>query len=254
MNQEQARAFRQELQVAREKALEDAEAFQGIIQVIERLGQFRFRRLGDLGKYEETLTELAWHSPLAFDVADDLRTVHQPFKQLYSLVRDARNDALHIGARARTLTDNTIQLALILEDALRFMGNYKLVGDFMIRNPVCAQLWQPVSFARQIMLTHSFSYLPIKIEDRAWGLLSDLVLAKYLQGAPSDRERKLRLAKPIDELLLEPRVEKLPAAARLRDDDQIKDILSGLKQLPCLVFNERDSEEPVGILTPFDLL
>ena len=40
MDSESARYFRTEFQKAREDALKDAEAFDGIIHVVEKLGQF----------------------------------------------------------------------------------------------------------------------------------------------------------------------------------------------------------------------
>ena len=38
------------------------------------------------------------------------------------------------------------------------MSELHQVSDFMVRNPVCASMWQPLSFIRQSMLVNSFSY------------------------------------------------------------------------------------------------
>ena len=56
----------------------------------------------------------------------------------------------------------------------------KHVSDFMVRDPVCAHLWQPISLIRQRMLTNSFSCLPVQNEEEQWCLVSDLQIAMYL--------------------------------------------------------------------------
>ena len=81
------------------------------------------------------------------------------------------------------------------------MTGSEKVGDYMVRDPVCAYLWQPISFIRQQMLAHSFSYLPVYVEvDPAWKLVSDLLIAKYLRSI-SDDDRKTRLAKSLQEAI-----------------------------------------------------
>jgi len=75
------------------------------------------------------------------------------------------------------LTTNAVELSIVLEEAI--MNGYDRVGDFMVRNTVCAYLWQPLSFIRQTMLANSFSYLPVPTGDRGsqfgnWLQISDL--------------------------------------------------------------------------------
>lgn len=94
-------AFADQLRRAREAALNDAEAFDGIIHSIERLGSFLTQSIGALGKYKETLTRVAAASALAEDVPKRFRGLLMPFSQLFEVVRLARNDALHQGAFAR---------------------------------------------------------------------------------------------------------------------------------------------------------
>ena len=65
MTPEAARDFRLQLQLARENALKDAEAFDGIIHVVERLGSLGLGRLADLGAYKPKVAEVAERSPLA---------------------------------------------------------------------------------------------------------------------------------------------------------------------------------------------
>src|SRR5450759_829646 len=127
MTPEAARDFRLQLQVAREDALKDAEAFDGIIHVVERLGSFLLERMDGLGKYKPEVAKIAKFSTLATEVPTEWRSVHTPFSQLYDMIKDARNDAMHTGASARHLTTHAIELALILEDALRMCEESKYV-------------------------------------------------------------------------------------------------------------------------------
>ncbi len=261
----QARDFRQQLQHMREDALKDAEAFDGIIHVVERLGQFLDPKKSGLGQYKCAVTGVAVKSALAADVPSKSRNVHMPFSLLYDIVAKGRNDALHVGAFARHLTTHAIELALILENALRIIENPNMdtanVSDYMVREPVCAELWYPISFVRQRMLTNSFSYLPVKVPVKAangesvtmqWCLVSDLQIAKYLQCS-SNNERKRRLAKPLEKAT---QIQPL-AASFVSSGMSIGDALNKFdsQSLPLLVISDTNGETKLdGILTAFDLL
>jgi CBS domain-containing protein len=244
-----ARHFRLELQQARENALKDAEAFEGIIHVVERLGSYRSGSVEGLGKYLPKLGEIAEGSALANELPAQYRHLHTPFRLLFDIVRDARNDALHIGSFARHLTTHAVELSLVLEDALRSYEDNKYIADYMVRDPICAQLWQPVSFVRQQMLTNSFSYLPVLDGGGHWCLLSDLEVARYLQGV-SNGERKRRLATPLGDAK---EIALIPAD-RLSDATSLDEALKTFNGQPILVFREQKDGELVGILTSFDLL
>ena len=256
----QAREFRLQLQHAREEALKDAEAFEGIIHIIERLGLFLSRKVQDLGKYKDAMSEVVKHSALATDIPVKWRNVHTPFSLLYELVRNGRNDALHIGAFARHLTTHAIELALILEDALRMIDHTNYVSDYMISEPVCAELWHPVSFVRQRMLTNSFSYLPVSNAESKWCLVSDLEVAKYLQGYPESdskpndeqrsAERKRRLAKPLNEAT---EIKLCPARCVTREMPIVQ-ALEKFNGVPLLVVSDTKEPKLEGMLTAFDLL
>src|ERR1017187_9447960 len=239
MKPKAARDFRLQLQQARENALKDAEAFDGIIHVVERLGSFCFGRVESLGLYQAALEKLANLSSLATKVPDKWRNVHTPFNLLYSMVKDARNDAMHQGASARHLTTHAIELALVLEDALRMSENAKKVSDYMVRDPVCAHLWQPVSLVRQQMLTNSFSYLPVQNEEEQWCLVSDLEVAKYLQGQ-TNKERNRRLATTLQKAV-EAKEIALLQRKPLNDETAIDKALEGFDGKPILV-SWRNSE------------
>ncbi len=259
LNKESARAFRLELQEAREGAIKDAEAFDGIIHAIERLGTLLKGEVAGLAAFAPKMNLLAGFSPLASGM---VREWHTPFALLYDMVRNARNDALHVGSYARHLTSHAIELALILEDGLRsveiiFKEAEKMeinVSDFMVRNPVCAHLWQPISSIRQTMLTNSFSYLPVAIDKSEWRLVSDLRIVAYLHGC-SNAQRKIRLARPLGEAMKEAESPvKLDEVERVSTTATIEEALrkSGGKFL--LVFSKSSESELAGILTPFDLL
>jgi|UniRef100_UPI003782D5FC CBS domain-containing protein len=262
LDEKSARAFRLDLQAARENAIKDAEAFEGIIHAIERLGSFLLGRIEALGPYQPPLKDLAELSALASDIPSEWRELHTPFDLLYNEVKNARNDALHVGAYARHLTIHAIELAIVLEDALRIKEtNLKevkkmetTVSDFMIRNPVFAHSWQPISIVRQIMLTNSFSYLPVAMGDGKWRLVSDLAVAKYLQGC-SNAKRKKRLATSLEEAMEDKdSFPSLDDAVCIHSSATIAQALNQSGGKPLLVTSKKAGSEIVGFLTPFDLL
>lgn len=241
-------AFSSQLRDAREKALRDSEEFDSIIHVCERLGSFLGKKIGDLGQYKRQLESEAVHSALAEELPQQWRGIHVPFSLLYDLVKDARNDALHQGAFARHLTMHAIQLSLILEDALRRSLDHPTAGDYMVSNPTCAELWQPISLIRQQMLSNSFSFLPVKC-DTDWCVVSDLEIATYLGSEPSERRKKMAVS------LSEAKIPLQPARV-CTVDTPLADLLGKLAghQAPLLVFPTQHRQTPVGIVTPFDLL
>ena len=251
----EALTFANQLRCAREIALKDAEAFDAIIHAIEGLGSFLTGKILDLGKYKKELEKLSSNSALAEDLPKEYR-VFLTFSQLYELVRVARNDALHQGAFARHLTNHAIQLALILEDALR---NYheqeddpatQCVSDYMVRNPICAELWQPLGFIRQEMLINSFSFLPVS--ERKCHLISDRAIAAYLR-ADESKWRKRRLAITLGNAIEESGIE-LTKAECLNERDTVAFAIGLLRDTPLLVRRKTDPEMLVGIVTAFDLL
>ena len=249
MDRDSAICFTGQLRAARENALRDSEAFGEIIHVVERLGSFRLGAIGNLWKYKEDLGELACHSALAVDVPADHPEVHVSFPRLYDLVRYARNDALHQGAVARRLTGQAIQLSLVLEDALRQGLNDMTVGDYMVRNVICAEKWQPISFVRQQMLANSFSFLPVKAEGQ-WCLVSDLEIATFL--GTNGTERNQKLAKTLEASGM-----KLTPAKRCTSGTPLSSALEmlGRDQRPLVVCLDGSEESPIaGILTAFNLL
>lgn len=101
---------------------------------------------------------------------------------------------------------------------------FATVGDLMVRSPVIAEDWQPISFVRQAMLTNSFSYLPLFIEGR-WKLLSDFFIARYLQKAESKSQRRALMARSVAKVVQESTDLQLSNAFTVLDTDLVADVL-----------------------------
>jgi CBS domain-containing protein len=291
LNSPYAVDFLNQFRAARAMALRDAEAFHDIIIAIEKLGfaetmggyppdcVTRMKNIANgiqdiadcnkkpkpvLNTYSKPLSQIAELSALASYIPSQHQTWHSSFSDLFETVREGRNDAMHQGVFARNLTNHSVQLALILEDAL--MSGLSRVSDFMVREPVCAHESQPVSFARQQMLANSFSYLPIKIGEN-WHLISDYSVARFLrtfasqkpasENAPSstavesaNQERKQRLS-----MLLRDAIEMKPdimeEAETVAPGEAIQEVVKKVNGKPLLVI---EHGRLVGVLTSYDLL
>jgi hypothetical protein len=250
--------FLDELRQARLAAQKDAEAFDQLLFVFERLGCYRLAEVTSLGDYRASLLALAEESALGGPLPEQVVPWHSDKSDLYALVNQARNDALHQGAGARHLTEHAIELALLFEDAL-MNGTVPMtkLPDIMVRSPVTAEPWQPVSFVRQVMLTNSFSALPIFFEHRWWVITDARVAAFLRQGQPNKAQRSERLCKTIEEVgtqLLTPAVIEQPPYADISDDFVAK--LDGSIILVCGADRQGNDPSPplLGIVTAFDIL
>ena len=193
MDPQVALYFRNEFRDARDVALKDAEGYQQILFVLERFGAYLFeggcceerelqeekcfernkdKKAKGLGVYKKYITALVKkHHPLEKHREKKskwtglYRDSHTAFGSLYDMVMHGRNDALHQGAFARTLTLHLVEVALFLEDTLMAITD-RNITDYMVRNPVYAYAWQPVSFVRQMMLANSFSYIPVYMKKK----------------------------------------------------------------------------------------
>jgi hypothetical protein len=232
--------FRDQLRSARAVALADAEGFHAVIRVVELIGQQLGRNISGLGGYKTILSVLASASPLATDLPSQWPGYHTEFGALYEEMRQARNDAVHQGAYARTLTDHAVELSIILEDAL--MTDASKVSQFMVRNVVDAKPWHPVSYVRQQMLTHAFSYLPIWHAD-AWKLIPEYSVAQLLRNAPSKATRRRRLAALVSDTVAESSLE-LVDARTVCPEMPITEALQFVRERLILVVDRM----PAGIL------
>jgi hypothetical protein len=256
--------FRDRLREARGKVLRDSEGFLDIIHVVEEMGSLLLHESGGsgagLGRYEAQLSCLANGSPLS----SPNPPWHGEFARLYNSIRVARNDAVHQGAYSRHLASNSVRLSIILEDALMTTvrgrdAEPETIEYYMVRNPVCASMWQPISFIRQAMLENSFTYLPVFDDAQGrWRLVSDFQVALYLEsGGETARHGKLKTrlrdAIRISDDQSQPSLELVearvypPATAKQR-------VLRECQGLPVLVTHDVDAKILIGIVTPFDLL
>jgi hypothetical protein len=255
ITRESAIVFANQLRSARLAALADAEAFDGIIHVVERMGSYLTRESqretgqpNSLGSYENALNNFATTSALAGRIPAEFRNILTPFNALFESVRVARNDALHQGAFARHLTKHSIELAIILEDALTSFLK-PVVTDYMIRNPVCAEHWQPIGFIRQQMLSNSFSSLPVSGGNGNWQIVTDIQIAAYLRQETSSKPRLKLLASTLEEATIQ-----LWPAEFITEETQLDDALSLLTKHPILLVRSPIGNSLLGILTAFDIL
>jgi hypothetical protein len=253
MEREVALFLRDQLKDARSIILRDAESYDSVVHVLERIGRLCTENGEGLDRFKPAIINLANSSPLSMDVPAALPHYHLSFDTLFELVRDARNAAVHEGALARHLTGHALEVALVLEDAL--MTDASTVADFMVRSPAIAMPWHPLSFVRQAMLMNSFSYLPVHMctaGSRCWHVISDVAIASYLRGAPSKSIRNERLKMSLRDAHREQGIElALPQYAR--PEQPINEVLGDLTSLPLLVLGS-NSDELLGIVTAFDLL
>lgn len=241
-----------ELRSARATALADAEGFDEILFAVERLGARLSGKVGTLGSYKDDLLALvAASSPASID--DDQRPAFH-FERLLELVTRGRNDALHQGAVARSLTGHCVDLALALEEAL--MKAAWSVSDFMVDAPLVAQLHETVASVRRSLLRNAYSYLPLRAET-GWVLVSDLEVAKFLRGS-TDHDKKLqRLAMTLDAARAdsEQPLKWEPVTTFCGPAEPIAGLVERLSSQPVLVtVDGKPDSRLLGLLTPFDLL
>lgn len=254
IDQFQARYWRDQLVAARDVAFRDAEGFQDVLFTLEKIGQFLSGKTGTLASYKPAIEELASQSCLSYEIPRSHQGWHTSFGDLYDLVRKARNEAMHQGSYARHLTDHSVRLSLILEDALMTSGS--TASEFMVSNPVVAFPWQPVSYLREQMLTHGFSFIPIRVSEQAgseWWLIAECSVAKYLRAFNGENIRKKRLATQIKEAISSKDLELLPALT-CSSQSSIDDVISKLDGRPVLVVDQSNPDVLIGIITAFDIM
>lgn len=246
-------ALRDRLRVARYAALADAEGFHEICYAVEALGMRLHGSKKSIHSYWNNLKELATYSPLFGSLVNQFPSIFTRFDALYESLRQARNDAMHSGAYARYATLAAIELCIGLEESLMNAAEAKLtVADYMVKTPVCIEPWQPVAYARQIMLIHSFSFLPIFHQCR-WKLLSELAVASYLH--PMTRSKKeIALATSIEEAVNANL--KLIPAKKVKPSDMVSNLLATTtaSPAPTLWLVVEAKNRLVGILSPFELM
>jgi CBS-domain-containing membrane protein len=162
---------------------------------------------------------------------------------------------MHIGAYARHATEAAIELCIGLEEALMAEVE-RTVSNMMVSSPVTVADWQVLAHARQLMLMHSFSFLPVWL-DKSWWLISELGLAKFLSVNRDMKRARLGLT-----------IQKAKEAGmemiELSDDDLLRADMSidaALQHAPVkhgpmlwLVVDKEHPEHLAGVLSPFELM
>ena len=264
ISREKAIYFRNKLRAARDAALCDSEGYQQVLFAVEQLGQ---QYWGTDNKGKLTKNTL---SKLKSDFASFVGSFHpfagkpdwdSRFCERYDTVKKGRDDAMHVGAVARILTDCCVKLAITLEDAL--MGNIAepRIRDYMVSNPVRTYGWQRIALIRQTMLESSFSYLPFCKEDGQWYMVSADAICQYLLSANNDDRRKYRLARTLCEAEDDSECRLTTTLARHAcPDDNVQCVLGKIVgDEPVLVTRmekegDVEKEQLVGMLNAFDLM
>ena len=254
---QQCQHHRDELRAARYSALADSEGFLAICYALESLGLALLGRKADLGKYEPNLKQVAMQSVVLRELTKTFPGTFTQFDALFELVRTARNDAMHTGAYARHAAAAGIELCICLEEALMNTEETpvtrKLVKEYMVKSPIVVETWQPVAQARQLMLTHSFSFLPVHLN--GWKLVSETAMARYMSGASETNKRTLLGALIMEAAgsglnLLDAKVVGL--------DEDVRDVLAESSEAqnsePRLWLVVDDREKLCGVLSPFELM
>ena len=256
---EERQYYRDELRAARYSALADSEGFLAICYALEALGLRLLDSKASLGAYKNKLKAIATQSVILNELPKCHPGTFSGFDALFDLVKTARNDAMHTGVYARHAAAAGIELCIGLEEALMNTKESpvtrKLVKDYMVKSPIVVEAWQPVAQARQLILTHSFSFLPVHLN--GWKLVSETAMARYIQfDGPERSPWNERMATSIETAarsglkLLDAKVVSL--------NENVRELLgeSPDAQVPeprlWLVVDER--ENLCGVLSPFELL
>lgn len=242
---------RDQLRAARYSALADAEGFHAVCFALEALG---FRLLGkkaELGRHEPKLHDLSQKSIVLTEMSQCYSRIFSKFSSLFDLVRNARNDAMHTGVYARHATAAAIELCIGLEEALMKEQQLarNLVEDFMVKSPLTVEPWQPVAHARQLMLMHSFSFLPVFVD--SWKFLSEGAMARYMRSGGQWND------------LLSASIEHAAKNGLILTDTTLVDIKDDVHAVlaadhgngaPWLWLVQDEHEKLCGVLSPFELM
>lgn len=242
---------RDQLRAARYSALADAEGFHSVCFALEALGLRLLGTKAELGQYEPKLRELSQESVVFAEMSQTYAGIFSKFEPLFDLVRSARNDAMHTGVYARHATVAAIELCIGLEEALMKEQQLTrtLVEDFMVKSPITVESWQPVALARQLMLMHSFSFLPVFIG--TWKLLPEGAMARYMR---SDKKWKDLLSATIEHAAANGLELVEATVVGLKQD--VRALLAGDHEndAPRLWLVQDEHENLCGVLSPFELM
>ena len=252
--EEERLELRKRLQKARYQVLEDGENWLGIAQAIEAVGKAiakedKYRSgLGSLKKELQKFIKKKHPTTDPGKKEAERGPLESTFENLLEEVRKARNDEAHTGAAARSAARIAVVVGIYLEDTLMAAsGADKDVKPYIQEEVVRAYKWQRLGECRRLMLTYSFSYLPVKIGTE-WKMLSDADLAEYLADT-DEKGRKERVKETVKEA--KKNGLKIKKAAIVEATDSKEEALKKMGGKAAVV---KRGEDIVGIITPFDLL
>ena len=126
------------------------------------------------------------------------------------------------------------------------------VADYMVKSPVSNEHWQPVAHARQLMLMHSFSFLPV-MHNEKWKLLSEMAVVAFLQPKTKS-ERAKGLAQSLSDAVQAGL--KLIPAKTLKPTMEIGPLVakSSIRPVPTLWLVVESKGRLTGVLSPFELM
>lgn len=246
--------YRDKLRTARYAALADAEGFAEICFAIEALGCKLLGQQGDLGKYRQILKKIAEEVPNFSYLPQKFPTLFNNFDALFQTVQMARNDAMHSGSYARHATNAAVELCVGLEEAV-MQGENMLnkISDVMVKNPITVSSWQAVAQVRQLMLIHSFSFIPV-YHDEKWKLISEISIVKFLHQAGSTSNRKKRLVMSISDAVATENSLTLVNAQILSSDRMISSLFNDAGNDTHTLWLVVDDGRLSGVLSPFELM
>ena len=131
-----------------------------------------------------------------------------------------------------------------------------LIRDFMVCDPATACLWQPISFVREQMLMHGYSYIPIYLDKeprKFWGLISEYTIAKYLRHQCNEDERKRRLALSVAQAIESGELH-IDEPETCAPTDSIDIVFGKWQNMPILAIHTSYPDRLMGIVTAFDLV
>ena len=238
--------YRDEIRKARHAVTEEGAGYEVIVQAVERLGAYLWnpkkKGFGDLGKYKEALKDLFFTD----------------FDQVYERVRIGRNAGVHQGAEARPLVQNAVELAIMLEYALREKSKMNKAREIMASPVVRTYTWEPVAQARQKMLAESYSALPLwrkgcegGVGD--WSVITADAIVEWLQEAPDKTCRTEREKMQLVEAIGNGKGLKTTKACTTGPEEEIKLPKDGWCGGVLLVTNG-EQRDLIGVVTAFDLL
>ena len=235
--------LRGKLRAARGAALADAEGFEVVVHAIETVGKWISPHGDGLAKYTPGLLHLV---QAALGWAEEERRVVS-LEAAFFLLRQTRNDYAHRGVHARNATGEAIRVALVLEDALSFNWAEVRLRDLMVRRPVTAESDDSLAEIRRTMLSCSFSFVPVRIDDR-WRLVSERWIAEQIVGK-TRKHRDAALARRVHEF----EAQLVPVEKVFTDSVTTAELPKPLPDL-MLVAEEEVAMVLQGVVSPSDLL